>query len=216
MNLEKLIKANKKFRRDILPKYEKKLKKSTMYGQKPEILFISCSDSRVNPELMMGIKPGEMFSIRNVGNFVPKYDTSATLNSTASAIEFGINILKLKQIIICGHSYCGACQGLHEGNFEDESLAHLKAWLESAKDIKEKALEETKNADDKHLLYTNTEKISIVAQMQNLKTFPQIQKGLEDESLQIHAWYYHIENGKIEFYCEEEKKFKPLNRKNIK
>jgi len=216
MNLEQLIKENKKFRKEILPKYEKKLKKTTIYGQKPEILFISCSDSRINPELMMGIKPGDMFSIRNVGNFVPKYDKSTNPNSTASAIEYAVSVLKLKNIIICGHSYCGACKGLHEGNFEDDSLAHLKVWLDGGKDIKQQALEETKNIEDKHLLYTNTEKISVVTQMQNLKTFPEVKKGLEDKSLQIHAWYYHIESGKIEFYCEEDKKFKPLNKKNIK
>ncbi len=112
MLINDLIKGNKKFREVSFPKYEGDLKELVENGQKPEILFVGCSDSRVTPDLMLDTKPGDMFILRNVGNFVPPYSQDDDFHGSSAVIEYAVSILGVKHIIICGHSHCGACKSL--------------------------------------------------------------------------------------------------------
>jgi len=210
MQINDLIKGNKKFREVRFSKYETDLKQLSKEGQNPDILFIGCSDSRVTPELVLDTRPGDMFTLRNVGNFVPPYNPDEDFHGTSAVIEYAVNVLEVKHIIVCGHSHCGACKSLYQDLNDSPNLIHVKKWLELGKRAKEYTLLAIQDKSDKEKLYRATERISIVHQMENLLTFPEVERKVKAKELQIHGWYYRIEDGTIEYYDGEECSFKPL------
>ena len=213
MLINDLIKGNKKFREASFPKYEGDLKELVEKGQKPEILFVGCSDSRVTPDLMLDTKPGDMFILRNVGNFVPPYNPDNDYHGSSAAIEYAVSVLGVKHIIVCGYFYCGVCKSLYQNLNDSPDLIHVKKWLELGKRAKEYTLLAIQDKSDKEKLYRATERISIVHQMENLLTFPEVERKVKAKELQIHGWYYRIEDGTIEYYDGEECSFKPLQEK---
>ena len=210
MLINDLIKGNKKFREARFPKYEDDLKQLVETGQKPEVLFIGCSDSRVTPDLMLDTKPGDMFILRTVGNFVPPYNPDDDYHGSSAAIEYAVSVLGVKHIIVCGHSHCGACKSLYHDIGNSPDLIHVKKWLELGKRAKEYTLLAIQDKSDKEKLYRATERISIVHQMENLLTFPEVERKVKSGELQIHGWYYKIEDGTIEYYDGEECSFETL------
>lgn len=213
MQINDLIKGNKKFREVRFSKYETDLKQLSKEGQNPDILFIGCSDSRVTPELVLDTRPGDMFTLRNVGNFVPPYNPDEDFHGTSAVIEYAVNVLEVKHIIVCGHSHCGACMSLYQDLGNSPDLVNVKKWLDLGKRAKEYALLAIQDKSDKERLYRATERISIVHQMENLLTFPYVEKKVKNGELQIHGWYHKIEDGTIEYYDGEECSFKPLQEK---
>lgn len=210
MKINELIKGNKKFREVSFPKFEGNIKELVEHGQKPEILFVGCSDSRVTPDLMLDTKPGDMFILRNVGNFVPPYKENDDFHGSSAAIEYAVSILHVKHIIICGHSHCGACKSLYNDVGNSPDLIHVKKWLELGKRAKEYTLLAIQDKSDKEKLYRATERISIVHQLENLLTFPDVERRIKSGELEIHGWYYRIDDGTIEYYDGEACCFKPL------
>ena len=214
MNINELIKGNQKFREVSFPKFEGNIKELVEHGQKPEILFIGCSDSRVTPTLMLDTKPGDIFMLRNVGNFVPSYKIDDAYHECSAVIEYAVSILNVKHIIICGHSHCGACKSLYNDIGDSPDLMHIKKWLELGRRAKEYTLLAIEDKEDKENLYRTTERISIVHQLENLLTYPQIGRKVKAGELQIHGWYYKLEDGTIENYDGEAYCFKPLSEQN--
>ncbi|WP_281951449.1 carbonic anhydrase [Nitrosophilus kaiyonis] len=209
MNIHNLIEKHKKFKELEFKKHEKLFIDLAKKGQNPKTLFIGCSDSRVIPNLITGSKPGDLFVLRNVGNFVPPFKPDFDFHATAAAIEYAVSVLEVKDIIVCGHSYCGACESLYKDIPDSLELIHTKKWLEIGKPAKEAALAEAKNEDKDELLRA-TEKLSILVQLENLLTYPEVKKRVKEERLFLHGWYYKIESGEIEYYDSEEKDFFPL------
>ncbi len=208
MNLKQYAEGNKLFRT-----YFKKNKESLLElvkGQKPKALFIGCSDSRVIPDLMLQTNPGDLFVIRNVGNFVPPYKPDDDFHATASGIEYAVSVLKVQEIIICGHTHCGACRCLYEP-ITDDSLIHTRKWLELGESAKTSAI--LSLGADKPLedLLRLTEKLSVIKQIENILTYPNVKKRFEDGDLHIHGWCYDIETGIIEYYNADTYEFLPLN-----
>ena len=210
MLINDLIKGNKKFREARFPKYEDDLKQLVETGQKPEVLFIGCSDSRVTPDLMLDTKPGDLFILRNVGNFVPPYNPDDDYHGSSAAIEYAVSVLGVKHIIVCGHSHCGACKSLYHDIGNSPDLIHVKKWLELGKRAKEYTLLAIQDKSDKEKLYRATDRISIGLQMKKLLTFPEVERKVKSGELQIHGWYYKIEDGTIEYYDGEECSFETL------
>ena len=207
MNIKKLIKGNKRFRKVEFTKYKEDFKTLVEEGQKPSILFIGCSDSRVVPDLIVGNKPGDMFLLRNVGNFVPPYKADQDYHGVTAVIEYAVSILKVKDIIICGHSHCGACASLYH-DLSSKKLTHVKKWLELGKKAKKYALKNF-NKKNNDLLRT-TEKISVVYQLENLSTYCEVVNRVKKGKLNIHGWFYDIEDGSIEVYDPKIKDYKKL------
>ncbi len=206
--MKELIKGNKRFRETIFPHLKKDLQKLVQEGQRPEVLFIGCSDSRVTPDIMLDINPGDMFILRNVGNFVPPFKCDEDYHGSAAAIEYAVSVLEVKHIIVCGHSHCGACQSLYiDIPLEKEKVVHIVKWLELGAEAKAKTLDLIKDPTDKEKLYSLTEKISITYQLKNLLTYPDVKKRVDNGSLKIHGWYYKLEDGSIECYNQEKDKF---------
>ena len=210
MGLEKYAKGNELFRA-YFKKNKEDLLKLVKEGQKPRALFIGCSDSRVIPDMMLQTKPGDLFVLRNVGNFVPPFSPDDDYHATATGIEYATSVLKVQEIIICGHTYCGACAALYEDLDENEATVHTRKWLTLGEGAKKSAVLSLGSDADKNELLRLTEKLSIVNQIENLLTYPQVKERFENGDLHIHGWYYHIENGKIEYYDADSYEFVPLD-----
>ncbi len=214
MILKQLIEGHKTFQDNKTVQIEQELKDLVQYGQNPELLLVACSDSRVNPDIFFNTQAGDIFTLRNVGNFVPPYKHDADFHGSAAAIEYAVAVLKVKHIIICGHSNCGACQSLYEDIPDTNSLVHVKTWLNLGQKAKQRTLNEKKFKTKKEM-YTETEKNSIINQLENLLSYPDVEKFLKKGTLEIHGWYYDIASGNIDYYDKEEEKFKPLRELEI-
>ena len=208
MNMKEYAKGNNLFR-SYFKKNQESLLKLVTSGQSPKALFIGCSDSRVIPDLMVQSNPGDLFVIRNVGNFVPPYKPDEDYHATASGIEYAVSVLKVQEVIICGHTHCGACKHLFE-EIEDPLLIHTKKWLELGESAKKSAILSLGINAPKEDLLRLTEKLSVVKQIENILTYPNVKKRFEEGNLNIHGWYYDIETGRIEYYNAESYEFFPL------
>jgi carbonic anhydrase len=206
MAISKLLEGNESFIRKKFKKHKERFVELVQKGQNPKVLFIGCSDSRVVPTLITDTKPGDLFIVRNIGNFVPPFSPDDEFHSTAAAIEYAVSVLEVDEIIVCGHSYCGAIESMYK-EINDPNLIHVKKWLElgeSTKKYVEGRL--NKNASKREKL-TMSEKVSVIFQMVNLLTYPDVEKRVEDGRLNIRGWYYKIETGKIEIYDQEKNDF---------
>ncbi len=210
MAAETLIKGNALFQESYFKKNETELVRLAKEGQNPKSLYIGCSDSRVIPDLMMQTNPGDMFVIRNVGNFVAPYSPSVDYHSTASAIEYAVSVLEVEEIIICGHTHCGACKAQFE-TIDDPELIHTKHWLKLGEPAKELAIKAIGADADKERLLRLTEQFSIITQLENLLTYPSVQRRVKTGEINIHGWYYDIENGNIDYYDPEHCLFQPIS-----
>jgi len=202
--------GNELFQRAYFKQHEKELLRLAKEGQAPKALFIGCSDSRVIPDLMVQTKPGDLFVMRNVGNFVPRYKPDEDFHATATAIEYAVSVLKVSEIIICGHTHCGACHALYE-DISNPELIHTKKWLSLGEEAKRNAIAALGEDADSEALLRLTEQFSILSQIENLLTYPYVNKLVREEKLFIHGWYYDIETGHIRYYDPDQKEFVPLS-----
>ncbi|WP_187647290.1 carbonic anhydrase [Nitrosophilus labii] len=209
MRINELIKKHVEFKKIYFKKHEDLFVELVKKGQSPKALFIGCSDSRVIPSLITGSKPGDLFVLRNIGNFVPPFKPDYDFHATAAAIEYAVSVLQVENIIVCGHSHCGACESLYKDIPDTPELIHTKKWLEIGIPAKKAALEAV-GEENKDELLRFTEKISILVQIENLLTYPEVKKRTKEEKLFLHGWYYKIESGEIEYYDSEKKDFFPL------
>lgn len=175
-------------------------------GQNPETLFITCSDSRIDPSLLTRSKPGELFILRNAGNIVPPH--GAASGGEGATIEFAVAALGVKDIIICGHSHCGAVSGL----LHPEQVAELPAmasWLSHAEATRRIVMDNYADRDDPLLLTTAIEE-NVLVQLENLRTLPSVASRLAKGDLHVHGWVYKIETGEVFAYHPPEGQFVPL------
>ncbi len=206
--MERIYKGIHKFKKSFFRKNEKSYKRLSK-GQNPDALFITCSDSRVDPCLVTQSKPGELFIVRNVGNIIPPYDAIKDKNSVAAAIEFAVLVLKVKDIIVCGHSKCGAMRELgHEDGMHD--MPHLKDWLKIALPVKEVVDRLYSDSAQKSKMPTILAKENVLAQLKNIQTYPFVADALNKGEIHLHGWYYNIGAGDIYAYNPETDVFEKL------
>jgi len=181
-------------------------------GQNPKVLFIGCSDSRVLPNLITGTGPGDLFVIRNIGNFVAPYKPDEDFHSTAAAIEYAVSVLEVEDIIVCAHSHCGAISALfHPRKLENPSLVHVKKWLSLGAKAKNFVTVHMPQDASQEELQEATEKVSALLQLDNLMSYPVVRKRVEAGKLYLNAWHYDIENGEIAYYDSQQQDYLPLN-----
>jgi len=174
-------------------------------NQQPHTLFIGCSDSRVVPNLITKTLPGELFVIRNIANLVPPYRESEEFLATTSAIEYSINVLNVKTILICGHSNCGGCNALYMDKKSTAHIPHTTKWLELAKNVRLKM--DNLGIANPAIREWMTEQLNIVEQMNHLLSYPYIAEKYKAGELDILGWYYIIETGEVFNYDKKQKKF---------
>ena len=175
-------------------------------GQSPETLFITCSDSRINPNLITQTRPGELFILRNAGNIIPPY--GAANGGEGATIEYAVAALGVKDIIVCGHSHCGAMQGL----LQPDGLAELPAvrsWLGHAESTR-RVIRENYSHLEGAARVTATVQENVLAQLENLRTHPAVAARLARGSLHLHGWVYKLESGQVFAYDNETGQFTSL------
>ena len=167
-------------------------------SQTPHTMMITCSDSRINPSLLLNAQPGELFIARNIGNVVPAYQPAK--GSTQAAIEYAVNALNIPKIIVLGHSNCGACAHMyHEHKEGDPALPHVEAWLQHIVPAKSAAMLEV-HADDGKNIFELTEKHNVIVSLQRLMEYPYIQSRLLKDEISLEGWWFDIGTGKVEAY----------------
>jgi len=207
--LEEFANGHNEFRSLKFKENKNRFHKLSKDGQNPKALFIGCSDSRVMPAMITNSNAGDLFIIRNIGNFVAPYKPDANYHATASAIEYAISVLKLTDIIVCGHSDCGAIASLYKDIPKTDDNIHTIKWLELGQAPKKVAMTSIYKNDKKKLL-RYTEKVSIIFQLENLMTYPAVKRRVKEGKVFLHGWYYDIKDGTIECYDDEAYEFKPL------
>ena len=210
--LEEFEKGHKAFQKVKFNQSKERFKQLVSEGQSPKALFIGCSDSRVMPAMITGSGAGDLFIVRNIGNFVAPYNPNADFHATASAIEYAVSVLEISDVIVCGHTHCGAIAALYKDIEPSTENIHTIKWLELGQEAKKVALLAHRNSPTE-VMHRYTEKISVVYQLDNLLTYPAVKRRVEEGTLHLHGWHYDIENGSIEYYDDENYEFKALTPK---
>jgi carbonic anhydrase len=213
--MKKLVNGILEFRKNIRPSYRETFAKLAL-GQSPDALFICCSDSRVAPNVFASTDPGDLFVIRNVGNLVPPcagdHGHSTADESEAAAIEFAICNLKVSDIIICGHSECGAMQALLGGR-QKVTMPNLKAWLRHGEHALEE-LQRNKSFAKKFPTHNRLSQLNVLRQMENIKSYPVIQERLASGNLRVHGWWFELAEALVHCFDPHVGEFVELNDKN--
>jgi len=218
--VEFLKEGFKDFKKNYYEDDKSYIDKYVKNGQKPKLMIIACSDSRVDPAILFQTKPGEVFSVRNVANLVPPYSPDKGLHGVSAAIEFGVVDLKIKDIIILGHAHCGGITALCN-NFTsdmDKSLnkntprEFIDSWMNIASPIMSKVNLKDSSEPLQHFI----EKESIKNSLQNLKTFPWIIERIKNKELNIHGWWFELKSGELFYFDENNNNFVNINNTTIK
>ena len=166
-------------------------------GQEPKVMVIACSDSRVDPAMIFGTVPGEVFVVRNVANLVPPFDPSGGLHGVSAALEFAVTVLKVDEILVLGHGQCGGVKASLSGALKEAKPGEggfVAEWIKLLDDAREKVVAEHGTGDEgQKALEQEGVKVSI----ENLKTFPFVQERLKDGSLTLHGAVFAIKDGKL-------------------
>lgn len=203
--MDKIIRGVHEFQSQIFGT-QKELFERLSGGQSPDALFITCSDSRIDPSLITQTSPGEIFVLRNAGNIVPPY--GASTGGEAAAVEFAVAGLGVRDIIVCGHSQCGAVAGL----LNPEKLTGLPTvaiWLGHASST-QRVVEEKYADSTPEERMTAAVKENVLVQLNNLRTHPCVASGLSRGELNLHAWVYEFEHGVLHSYSPEASRFLPI------
>ncbi|MDG2475256.1 MAG: carbonic anhydrase [Paracoccaceae bacterium] len=177
-------------------------------GQKPKTIIISCSDSRVDPAILFGARPGDLFVVRNVANLVPPYQPDENYHGISAAIEFGVRDLGVREIVVLGHAFCGGIKALCSHTFGDDKSDRefITSWIKIAMPIMNKFNIKSSEEYDVH----QVEKDSIVNSMKNLRTFPWLRSLEVSNELIIHGWWFDMEHGALWAYNEDSNTFSKL------
>jgi carbonic anhydrase len=178
--------------------------------QSPAALFITCADSRVVPNLITQTQPGELFAVRNVGNIVPPYDLH---HGESSAIEYALNNFDIKDVIVCGHSNCGAMQGLLAPESALDKLPATKAWLQHAKLTREIVQTNYAGLTPQEMLEVAIQE-NVLVQLEHLREHPSVKSGLAARRFNLHGWVYDIESGDVLIYDPTLGKFQSTTKQS--
>ena len=165
-------------------------------GQTPKTLLIGCSDSRVDPAILTGASPGEIFVVRNVANLVPPCEHSAHgFHGTSSAIEFAVMNLKVENIVILGHRQCGGIRALVNGATENPE-SFIGRWMSIAEKARQKVMHDYPNGDEE-TLWRHAEMEAIKVSLENLRSFPFVREAIRAKNLNLIGVYFDLEQGQL-------------------
>ena len=199
MPVDKFLGGISRFQSHIYPQHQELFEKLAL-GQRPDALFITCSDSRIDPSLLTQTKPGELFICRVIGNIVPPYPDA--IGGVSATVEYAIGVLRVPIVIVCGHTDCGVMKGA----FNPAPLAvypNVSAWLRYA----QTPHQETEPSAAALLAFTEQ---NVVAQLENLASHPAVAERLKEGDLSMHGWVYDIGAGTVTSYDAESRTFLPL------
>ena len=173
-------------------------------GQAPETMVIGCCDSRVSPEVIFDVGPGELFVVRNVGNLIPPYSPDNTYHGVSSALEYGVSVLAVQHVVVLGHARCGGVRAFAEDAAGGEFIGKWISLLEPVA----AAIEPPDDSLDDYL--TRLEQASVLASLQNLRTFPFIRRRCESKTLALHGAYFDVASGELSALDLASRRFVPV------
>ena len=203
--VQQLVAGVHHFRHEVFRRQQELFAKLSQ-GQEPQTLFITCSDSRIDPNLITHTNPGDLFVLRNAGNFIPAF--GATNGGEVATIEFAVTGLGVRDIVVCGHAYCGAMKGL----LHPEYVAKMPAvaeWLKHAEATRRIIRSKYRHLAGDALLDAAIEE-NVLMQLENLQTHPAVAVALAEDKLKLHAWVYDIASGEVYAYDDASEQFQPL------
>ena len=205
--MQKLVEGIHHFQNEVFSS-KQRLFEGLVDGQHTLALFITCSDSRINPNLLTQTEPGELFNLRNAGNIVPPY--GAVEGGEAATIEYAVSVLGVKDIVICGHSHCGAMGGLLDQS-QLAKLPAVRSWLCYAESTRRIIEENYAHITDAAARMTVTVEENVLIQLEHLRTHPAVAAVLARKSLNLHGWVYKFETGQVFGYQPQDGQFVPAD-----
>lgn len=208
--MKKLLDGIAEFRKKVRPAYREKYADLAL-GHTPDCLFFACSDSRVVPNLFASTDPGDLFVVRNVGNMVPRCDPgglSVADRSEAAAVEFALLVLGVRDIVVCGHSECGAMRALTEGR-TPEGAPNLREWLSTGQSALP-LLDTPPFAGPPLARHNRLSQHHVLQQLDNLRTYPIVQERIAAGTLGLHAWWFDLAGAEVLTFDPAARAFLPL------
>jgi len=200
MPVEKFLGGVSRFQKHVYPQHQDLFEKLAL-GQRPEALFITCADSRIDPCLLTQTKPGDLFICRVIGNIVPPYPDA--VGGVSATIEYAVGVLRVPEVIVCGHTDCGVMRGaLHPEALS--AFPNVIAWLTY---VPRYANVEHREPEPSAEILLALAEENVIAQMKNLRSHPTVAARLEQGDLSLHGWLYHIGSGAVTAYSEQSGRF---------
>lgn len=182
-------------------------------GQNPKTLIIACSDSRVDPAILSNADPGDIFVVRNVANLVPPYEVGGGKHGVSAAMEFAVRDLKVNNVVILGHSFCGGIRALMTGSHQS-SDSFIGAWVKIAQEAKESVLQKYPSASEQQQCH-HCEMESIAVSLKNIRSFPFVEKAVQNRAMRIYGIYFDLEQGELFSYNETQKEFRKVELPSV-
>ena len=198
----------RKFRTDVYPAQAEIYRKAASEPQKPDALIVTCADSRIDPELITQSGPGELFVTRNVGNLVPAY--GEMMGGVSAVIEYAVSALKVKHVVVCGHSDCGAMKALLRPE-SLESLQTVKRWMQNAEAALSVANSLSEPDEKPNIRLRRLTEENVLLQIQHLRTHPSVAGALAREELSLSGWVYDIGTGEVRISENGDRVFRPVS-----
>lgn len=206
--MKELIPSIIKFRKTKINSYRQQFSKLAK-RQTPHTFLLTCCDSRIVPTIFTSSQPGELFIMRNIGNIVPPHKNEPLDNSSFSAaLEFSIKTLKVSNIIVCGHSECGAMEAMFKNKANVDKMVEVSNWINLAdkaiKNLQLKAPWVLQPANSPNQL----SKINVIAQLENLITYPLVVEKIQQQQLAIYGWWFELDTANLYYYDSKYQCFK--------
>ena len=193
---DKLIAGYQRFREGYYQKNQDQLFKLAKEGQSPKIAIVSCSDSRVDPTVILDCDPGDLFVIRNVANLVPPCEDTENYHGTSAALEFAVMALEVESIIVLGHTQCGGIKSLIDNAGKKVDKSFISKWMLQLEDVRDEIIADKSIVDQKSR-YSCCEKKGVQQSLDNLMTFPWIKERVESGKLKLHGWRYDLYSSEL-------------------
>jgi carbonic anhydrase len=204
-----LLEGYRTFRTQRLPIEQSRYRELSVRGQSPEVMVIGCCDSRVSPEVIFDAGPGELFVMRNIANLVPVYQPDENAHGVSAALEYAVNVLHVKHIVVLGHAQCGGIRAfidkiepLSPGDFIGKWMA---MFIKPGEVVEQRAHESMQD------FVTRIEKAAVFRSLENLQTFPFVRARVESGELQLHGAYFGVAEGSLFVLDKQSKDFKPAS-----
>ena len=211
--IAKLKTGYEKFRAGYFEEHRKNFEIFAATGQSPKTFLVSCSDSRVDPTLILGTEPGEVFAVRNVGNLIPPYeDDPSHYHGVSSALEYAVKVLKVENIMIMGHAHCGAIQAAIDTENDPDKLGteFVHHWVDIAHNVFRDPCCCGKSIKSGNRIPREVEEASVVNSMNNLLTFPFVKERVDAKELKIYGLHFDLKTGDLTAYNRKTGEFGPL------
>jgi carbonic anhydrase len=203
---KRLLEGYRAFATHRLPTEQSRYKDLSEHGQKPETMVIGCCDSRVSPEVIFDVGPGDLFVLRNIANLVPIYQPDENAHGVSAALEFAVTVLKVKHIVILGHAQCGGIRAFVDKIAPLSPGDFIGRWMSMF--IKPGEVVEQRDHESMQEFVTRIEKAAVFRSIENMMTFPFVRKRVESGEMQLHGAYFGVAEGSLFVLDRETKEFK--------